>query len=357
MKSPEKMKVLIVGPALPLVGGQSIQAKNLLEKAKSDANYDVGFVAINPAFLPSLQKIKYVRTVVTTIAYVAALLRNVPKYRIIHVFSASFWSFLLAPAPAIIIAKIFRKKVLLNYHSGFAEEHMRDWPRSALPLIRSCDLVVTPSRYLVDVFAKFGIDAVPVFNFVGTEVFNFRERKPLRPVFLSNRNFEDLYNVAGAIDAFNVIQRQFPEASLIVAGDGPLKSDIHEHVRKLELKNVEFTGQVSEKDMAALYERADIFLNASNVDNMPISILEAFASGTPVVSTDSGGIPYIVEHEVSGLLVPKGDFNALAEQAVRLLNDPELADSIVQNARKEMEKYSWESIGASWLDVYRGLSE
>ncbi len=357
MKTPEKIKVLIVGPALPLVGGQSIQASRLLEKIKSDEILDAGFVAINPKFLPSLQKIKYLRTIVTTVAYVFHLLRQIPRYQIIHIFSASFWSFLIAPAPAVIIAKIFGKKVLLNYHSGFAEEHLREWPRTALPLIRRCDLVVTPSRYLVDIFAKFGIDAVPVSNFVGIEDFKFRKRKTLRPVFLSNRNFEDLYNVAGTIDAFAAIQAEYPEAELIIAGDGPLKAEIRGQVKRLGLRNVEFAGQVSEKEMAMLYDRTDIYLNASNVDNMPISILEAYSSGTPVVSTDSGGIPYILEHEVSGLLVSKGDSKSLAEQAMRLLKEPELAANIASNAQKEMEKYSWEGIGADWLRIYKELSD
>lgn len=356
MSGPQKIRVLIIAPASPLVGGQAVQAQRLIDKFKEVGTIEAELLPINPRFFPSLQKIKYLRTLLTSIRYVAGLISKVSRFDVIHVFSASFMSFLLAPAPAILVSKLFRKPVLLNYRSGFLETHLRSSPRAAIALLKRCDLVVTPSRYLGEVFKKFGIESRHVFNFVETDIFRYRKRERFQPKFLSNRSFEDLYNVECTIRAFSLIQRELPEASLTVAGGGSLEKELKELAMELGLVNVEFTGQVSQAEMAELYDRCDIYLNSPEVDNMPSSILEAFASGTAVVSTDAGGIPYIVEHERNGLLVGCGDYGALSTQALRLLRDPGLAQSLTASAFSDLERYSWEPIRDEWLKLYEALA-
>jgi hypothetical protein len=173
---------------------------------------------------------------------------------------------------------------------------------------------VTPSAYLVDVFSRFGVRAVPIANFVDPETARFRRRSPLRPVFLSNRNFQGLYNVPCVLRAFARIQARIPEARLIVIGDGPERASVHETARSLALRNVEFVGAVTPSAMGRWYDEADVYLNSSDIDNMPNSIIEAFACGLPVVTSRAGGIPYVVEHERNGLLVDCGDHDALAQQ-------------------------------------------
>lgn len=162
-----------------------------------------------------------------------------------------------------------------------------------------------PSRYLVDVFAKFGLEARAVANIIDQKRFKFRERNPLLPVFLSNRNLYPLYNVACVLRAFAIIQQKFPDAKLTIAGDGSERPSLELLSRELKLRNVEFRGLVAPDKMSQLYDEAHIFLNGSNIDNMPGSILESFASGMPVVTTAAGGIPCIVTNEKTGLLVLK----------------------------------------------------
>src|SRR5439155_1506418 len=147
----------------------------------------VGFVAINPrlpGLLGLLQRVRYVRTVVTSLRYVWTLLTSLAAYDLVHVFSASYFSFLLAPTPAVLLGKWYGKKVILNYRSGEAEDHVRRWRRTAIPILRLVDALVVPSRYLVDVFARGGLHASVIGNVVDCDQFRFRERRPLRPVFL-----------------------------------------------------------------------------------------------------------------------------------------------------------------------------
>ena len=186
------LRVLIVAPSFDILGGQSVQAAQLLARLREEPSLQVELLPINPRLpgvLRKLQEIKYVRTVVTSLLYLAKLLTSVYKYDVIHVFSASYFSFVLAPTPAILVGRLYRKKILLNYHSGEAEDHLTRWRRSVIPTIRLAHEVVVPSEYLVLLFQRFGLKARAIFNIIETGRFRFRERKPLRPVFLSNRNF------------------------------------------------------------------------------------------------------------------------------------------------------------------------
>jgi L-malate glycosyltransferase len=353
------VRVLIVAPSFDIVGGQSVQAANLLNYLKRESGVEVSFLPINPrlkGLIGRLQKIKYIRTVITSIAYIFTLLFRVPAYDCIHIFSASYCSFLLAPTPAILISKLFGKKVLLNYHSGEAEDHLRRWSRTALPTLRLSDVIIVPSEYLVDIFRKFNLQARAIYNTVETGHYRFRPRHPLKPVFLSNRNFQAHYNVKCVLRAFSLIQSSYSEASLIVAGDGPEAESLTMLSNELGLRNITFAGQLHPKEMRELYNRADIYLNGSEIDNMPLSILEAYACGLPVISTKAGGIPYILTHEKTGILVNLNDHKGMAESAMRLLDDEVLAERIIKNARNECLKYDWENVRREWLSVYNELA-
>lgn len=351
------LRVLVVAPTLGFLGGQAVQATRLLKRLSQEPSLEVGFLPVNPR-LPwlfgRLQAIKYVRTVVTSLLYWALLLIRVRDYDVIHAFSASYWSFLLAPTPAILAARLYGKKVLLNYRSGEAEDHLERW-RAALPIIRLADKVVVPSQYLVEVFGRFGVRAEVAPNTLDLSRFAFRERQRLRPVFLSNRNLEPLYNVECVLRAFALIQKQAPDARLIVVGDGNDRARLEALSRKMRLNNVEFFGKVPPEDMPAFYDQADIFVNASDIDNMPVSHLEAFACGLPVVTTDAGGIPYILTHERTGLIVARGDYRALASACLRLLEDGALATRLIHAARADCEQYAWESVRPRWLELYHEI--
>jgi L-malate glycosyltransferase len=353
-----KLRVLIVAPSFDILGGQAVQAARLLERLRKEPSLEVGFLPINPRLpgvLHYLQRIKYVRTVVTSIAYVLSLLLRVYKYDIIHVFSASYFSFVLAPTPAILIGKLYRRKILLNYHSGEAEDHLRRWHRTAIPTIRLVDSVIGQSEFLVRIFASFGIKTIAINNLIDTSRFRFRERSPLRPVFLSNRNLESHYGVDRVLRAFVLIQEKIPEASLTIAGDGSQSRALKALAKDLRLQNTTFIGQVDPKAIAGVYDAADIFLNGSEIDNQPLSILEAFSCGLPVVTTDAGGIPDIVQDGRTGMVVARGDYSEMAKRAISLLNNPSLAKQLVEQGRLECLKYSWEAVRDAWLNVYRGL--
>jgi glycosyltransferase involved in cell wall biosynthesis len=349
------LRVLVIAPSFDILGGQSVQAARLIEGLRGEPSLEVEFLPINPRLpgpLRHLQRIKYVRTLVTSAAYILSLLLRVRKVDLVHTFSASYFSFVLAPTPAILISRLYGKRIVLNYHSGEAEDHLRRWRRTAIPTMRLADAIAVQSDYLVQVFARAGLKARAIFNNLETERFHFRERPPLRPIFLANRNLETRYNVACVLRAFALIQERVPSAQLIVVGDGKERLELEALARALSLHHVDFRGRIAPEKMPDVYGEADIYLNASEVDSQPVSILETFASGLPVVTTDAGGIPFIVTNERTGLLVPRNDHEALARAALRLLDDSALASTLINNARAECERYSWPAVRDQWLKLY-----
>ncbi len=353
-ETPQKIKIALVAPSMKNVGGQSIQAKRLLDAFSGNKTLELIFIPNNPESV--FQTVKILRTIFTSIKFWFSLFAEIPKVDAVHIFSSGTTSYIISTLPPLVVSKLFGKKTILNYHTGEAETHLKNWRLTAKPTMRMFDRIVVPSQFLVDVFAKYGLQAKAIFNFVEGEKFKFLPRNPLKPVFLSNRNFEAHYKVADVLRAFQLIQKKIPEAQLIVAGYGSEEAKLKKLAAELNLENIEFTGRVQQTEMPIIYDRADIYLNSSIVDNMPLSIIEAFACGLPVVSTDAGGIPYIVADGETGLLVKTNDYKALAEQAIRLLEDENLAEKIIRQAFEESGKYTWQNVQSEWLNLYTNLA-
>ncbi|HKB09016.1 MAG TPA: glycosyltransferase family 4 protein [Vicinamibacterales bacterium] len=350
-----RLQVAIIAPTLEILGGHSVQAQRLLDAWHGDPDIEAWLVPINPRpprpFDSALQ-VKYARTIVTEATYIPRLVGELRRADIVHVFSASYTSFLLAPLPAIAVARLIGRPVVLNYHSGEAADHLTRSPvaRSALSRV---DSIVVPSPFLAGVFASFGLRAAVVPNMIDLASFPFRDRDPLRPRFLSTRNLAYPYNVGITLRAFADIHAARPDASLTVVGSGPEEEPLKRLARDLGLRNVQFTGRVEPQAMARLYGEHDIYVQTPDLDNMPLSLIEAFASGLPVVSTRAGGVPMILRNERDGLLVPVGDHHAVAAAALRLLTDPDRARRHARNAYRTCAAYAWPTVREQWLSVYR----
>jgi L-malate glycosyltransferase len=352
-----KIKVAIVAPSLRILGGQAVQADRLLHAWQRDPDVEAWLVPVNP--LPPrparwLLRVKYARTVVTELTYLPLLIRQLARADVVHVFSASYTSFLLAPLPAVLAARALGRPVILNYHSGQAPDHLR---RSA---VARCALArvnrnIVPSGFLVDVFREFGLRASSIPNIVDLDRFRFEDRVSLRPRLLSTRNFDALYNVACTVRAFRLVQDRWPDASLTIVGGGPQESTLHRLVTQLKLKHVVFVGRVPPGDIARYYAANDIYIQSPNIDNMPVSVIEAYASGLPVVSTSAGGVPAILTHGEHGLLASLDDHETLAAHVLRLLDDSAYAQRLARAGYARCQEWVWPSVRDQWLAAYRSI--
>jgi L-malate glycosyltransferase len=355
----DPIDVLIAGPSLrQWLGGQEVQADLLVRSWRDAGEVRVAFVPHNPAPPHAwrwTERVPALRTLVRLPTRMLALWRGVRRAHVVHIFSASHSSFLMATLPAWLVARLLGKRTLIHYHSGRGQEHVRR-SRLARLVLRRSDAVVVPSGYLRESFAAFAIPTDVIANSIDVAELRYRRRATIRPVLVCTRNFEPRYAVDLVVRAFADIKREFPGAQLLLAGKGPSEAHLRALVRAAGLRDVEFCGAISRDRIGAVLDRADIFVNASLIDNMPVSIVEAFAAGLPVVSAASGGIPHLVEHERTGLLSAVGDVSALARNVRRIIVDQALAIRLADCAREASSRYAWPAIRAEWLRVYRALA-
>ena len=328
----------------------------MLEGWAQGGDIDAWLVAINPVPprpFDRLLKVKFVRTILTQLCYWPLLLRELRRADIVHVFSASYTGFLLSAVPAMVVGRLLGKPVVLNYHSGHAPDHLAR-SRLARVLLRHVpNVIVVPSPFLFEVFRRFGLKSIVVFNSIDTSAFRYRPRSPVRPRLLSTRNFESLYNVACTLRAFGRVQRQYPDATLTLIGGGSQETALRALAQELRLQNLTFVGRVQPGNMPQHYSAADIYLQTPSVDNMPLSVLEAFASGLPVVSTRVGGVPAILTDGLHGLLATDNDDSGIAQGVLSLLADPERARALAARAHETCQAYEWARVRDGWLAVYR----
>jgi glycosyltransferase involved in cell wall biosynthesis len=352
-----RIRVAFVAPTLRYVGGQAVQADLLMRNWEDDPEVAARFVPVDPRLpygLGWVVRVPFLRTIIREPLYLLMLWRSLKEVDVVHIFSASYSSFLLAPLPAWCVARLRGKRTLINYRSGECRDHLQ---RSAIArrVLRETNRLVVPSGYLVEVLREFGMEAQIVPNIIDLSQFRYRLRRPLRPHLVCTRGFHSYYGVDVVVRAFAEVRRSYPDARLDLVGGGALEGQIRELVRQLNLSGVNFLGVASRRDIGQFYDRADIFVNASNLDNMPVSVLEAFASGTPVVTTDPEGMRYIVDHGRTALLSEPGNAAALAQNILRVLSDSELATRLAENAFAESSRYSWKSVRGQWLRVYLDL--
>ena len=357
---PSPLRVALVAPTFGILGGHSVQAAAMLKGWEQDRNVDAWLVPINPdlpKLLAPLAQVRYARTLATQACYWPLLVRELRRADVVHVFSASYTGFALSTVPAVLVATALGKPVVLNYHSGEAPDHLAR-SRFARWLLRDVAAInVVPSRFLQEVFSRFGLRATVVFNSIDLDRFPYRPRAIVSPRVLSTRNFEPLYNVACTLRAFAHIQQQHPDATLTLIGAGSQDTALRALAATLRLRRVTFAGRVAPADMPAFYADAGVYVQTPSIDNMPLSVLEAFASGLPVVSTRVGGVPSILTDGVHGLLADDDDDRGVAAHVVELLANPGRAQTLAEAAHATCRAYEWRAVRDGWLTVYRQVFE
>jgi glycosyltransferase involved in cell wall biosynthesis len=322
----------------------AIQARKLIALLE-EADFEVNGVRTNSHFPDSLTwvtRVPGLRTLVNHVLFMRTLHKALKKSDVVYFLSGFVSFFWWVTYPALILIKLSGKPVILSARGGDARRFFNRWGKLVAPILRRIDVITTPSGFLQKAFEDaFDIKPVIVPNIADLDQFTFRQRDFLRPRLIVTRSLDEIYNVACVIRAFALVHVRFGEATLAVVGDGTQRQMLENLVNELGLKGaVTFYGRVDHAQIQVLYNDNDIAVNASNIDNLPGTVLEAYACGLPIVSTRAGGIPYMVEDGVTGLLIDLDDDEALAARVLDLLEQPQLAQDLIANGRKEAEKYS-----------------
>ena len=291
--------------------------------------------------------------------YLAALWRATGRADVVHLMANSGWSWHLYAAPAIRIAHARGVPAVVNYRGGEAAAFLASsHARVRRSMSRAARLIV-PSGFLQEVFGHHGMAAEVVPNVIDLACFHPAPRPVgdaaiLSPHLVVARNLEPVYDNETALRTFALVLRRHPGARLTIAGSGPEAGRLERLAADIGVAGcVRFTGRLDRDAMARLYREADIALNPSLADNMPNSLLEAMASGVPVVSTDVGGIPFMVRNGATALLVAPKDAEAAAAAVDALLTDGALRQRIASAALAEVRAYTWPRVAPALAHAYR----
>lgn len=357
MSSVSGLRIGLVGPLPPPAGGMAMQTRQLAELLQA-AGARVTLVQTNAPYRPAfVGRVPVLRAAARLLPYLWRLWRAAGRSDLFHVMANSGWSWHLFAAPAVRIARWRGVPVLVNYRGGEAAGFLARSRASVAATLAPAARLVVPSGFLQAVFREHGMAAEIVPNIVDLERFRPAPARPLDPPHLVvARNLEPIYDNATVLRALARVHERYPQARLTVAGTGPERAALEALVQELGLGDrVRFAGRLDREAMAELLRSATLAINPSRVDNMPNSVLEALASGVPVLSTDVGGVPYIVRHGEEAWLVPAASPGPMAEGILRLLDDPALAERLARAGIEAASRYSWRAVAPQLLGHYRSL--
>jgi len=286
-----------------------------------------------------------------TFDMLATTWRRREDYELAHIEVYSGNAFIWAELSGMLLG-ILGKPFLLTLHGGNLPSFSRRHPRRVKRLLESASAVVTPSNYLLEEMAPWRSDLRLIPNPIHLDSYDYRPRAGVSPNLIWLRAFHGIYNPMLAPRALAIVLEDFPEATLTMIGpdkrDGSLEATI-ETARRLGVESrIEIAGKVPKSEISRHLNRGDIFLNTTDVDNTPVSVIEAMACGLCVVSTDAGGLRWLLNDGDDALLAPTGDAAALAAAVKRLLRNPDLAEAISRAGRRKVEALDWNSILPLW---------
>jgi glycosyltransferase involved in cell wall biosynthesis len=349
------IRVVLVGPLPPPAGGMANQTRQLAELLHA-AQAQVTVVQTNAPYRPAwVGGVPVVRAVFRLLPYLGSVWAAAGRSNIMHIMANSGWSWHLFAAPAIWLAKLRGVPVIVNYRGGEAASFLAASQRAVQASMCRAARLIVPSAFLQEIFAQHAMSSAIVPNIIDLARFQPREPRNTDSAHLVvARNLEALYDNATALRAFKLVQAQFPHARLTIAGTGPQEQHLRQLAVELGIGNaVAFAGRLDRDAMAALYRSADIMLNPSLADNMPNSVLESMASGVPVVSTNVGGVPYMVQDGITALLVPAGDAAAMAAACLKILASHEVWCRFSSAGVAEVQRYTWQQVAPLLAGVYR----
>jgi glycosyltransferase involved in cell wall biosynthesis len=338
------MSICFVGPLVGGVPGRVTTQEYVLAQLFEAAGYEI--------FRASEQPTRIGRLVNT----LSVLLRHGHKLDIVAVSIYGGLSFVLEDV-AGFLARRFGIPVVLFLHGGALPEFFARYPAWARRVMGRANVIAAPSKYLARAAEAQGWNVRVVPNVIDLDRYPFRLRRSIRPRLFWMRTFHPVWNPEMGIRVLGLLKREFPDAELVMAGeDRGFRSEVEELAATCGVADaVRFPGFLNMQRKIEEGSRADIFISTNRIDNVPVAIVEAWALGLPVISTQVGGIADLIEDGRTGLLVPSEDAGAMVNGIKRLLREPDLAEHLSRCGREECLRFGWHRVRQQWEEMFMEL--
>lgn len=285
--------------------------------------------------------------------------RSETDLAIVSVFSGR--AFRLAGLASWLLARLGVPQVLW-LHGGGLPELIRRRPGRVRRVLRRAEVIVAPSGWLADEVATLGFEVTVIPNVLDLSRYEYLLRTepetPLRLLWM--RTFHEIYRPLLAIETLARLHDAGVDARLTLAGqerDGPLLEACRRRARGLGLaERIRFAGFLDMDGKRRAFSEHDVFLNTNAVDNTPVTVLEAMASGLPVVATAVGGVPHLLRHGEAGVLVPPDDAEAMAEALRELVAEGSAdVERLSAAGRAVAEACDWPAVHRRWWELFGRL--
>lgn len=252
-----------------------------------------------------------------------------------------------------LLCRFFKLPYIPILHGGNLPNRLKTSKGLSNTLFRKALTNVAPSKYMMQQFQEAGFQNITYIpNAIEIENYFFKHRESITPKLLWVRSFSEIYNPLLALEVLEMLKKKGVDAFLCMVGPDKDGSMQRCKIMAEELKlPISFPGMLQKKEWIALSSDCDIFINTTNFDNMPVSVMEAMALGLIVVSTNVGGLPFLIKNEVDGILVPPNNPEAFVKAIDDLCANPIKAQEITKNARIKMEEFDWKKIKHSWIKL------
>lgn len=258
---------------------------------------------------------------------------------------------------AVIVGFLCRKfniPYIPILRGGNLPERLEKSKKLCQTLFKNAYKNVVPSAYLFEAFKNKNIqNLIYIPNTIPLENYDFKKREKVTYRLFWVRSFAALYNPEMALQVVEKLQKEGKDVTLCMVGPDKGSMENCEKIAKDKGLPVTFTGLLDKKAWHKLSEEYDVFINTTNFDNTPISVIEAMALGLPVVSTDVGGLPFLIEKNKTGILISPKDVQAMTDAITDLVSNPEKSQQIANQARKQVESYDWEEVKYKWNEVLK----
>lgn len=273
------------------------------------------------------------------------------NFIIIDTYSTANFYFALVTSQ---LARLFAIKYIPVLHGGNLPKRICKNPWLAKLIFKNAEINVSPSLYLQKEFEDRQFKTTFIPNAIEIKNYTFKKRNSLKPNLLWVRAFDNIYNPLMAVEVLFLLKKKYPLARLCMIGadkDGSL-NEVKKLAKQLEVyESVEFTGLLSKPEWIRKSELYDIFINTTTIDNMPVSVIEAMALGLPIVSTNVGGLPYLISHKKTGILTEENNAVNMAEAIVDLVENLEEIAEITVNAREMVMNFDMELVKMKWIKL------
>jgi glycosyltransferase involved in cell wall biosynthesis len=251
--------------------------------------------------------------------------------------------------------------MVLTLHGGSLPAFSRRWPARVRRVLARADVVTVPSRYLQEQMRAHRADLRLLPNPIDVAMFRGEARRRVAPRLIWVRSMHQLYDPVTAVRVLASVAAMAPSATLTMVGpdkgDGSVAAVFAEAERLGVRDRLTWMGRLERAEVAKALAAHDIFLNTTGVDNTPLSVIEALAAGLVVVSTNVGGLPYLLTHERDALLVPFGDAAAMSDAVRRLLTDAALAASLAAAGQRLARRCDWTHILPEWQRLLSAVAQ